>query len=309
MADTLYEHIGRKIRELRRTFPDGELSQDDLGKLVNAPANTISRWETGTYKPTAEELDRLARLFKVSILVFFPEFERGRPPNRRADIRHRRSQQAGFRGSHPLRGVQESAQRLGQGETEPIQELKMSRHAYYEELKALAREKRALHGVDTAAFGLREVRGIYRAEGVKIDSWPLPHRVKALYMAGEDDPSVAIQPKLPDEPKLFALVHELKHHYADRPLLETGLTHCGDYNENELIEKGAEVFAAEFIYPEAEFAADIAALGNRFLDGGIRRPSQAKRQGEGQLHLLVQKARAAWAHSSGCVRCRSVPKA
>ncbi len=73
MADTLYEHIGRKIRELRRTFPDGELSQDDLGKLVNAPANTISRWETGTYKPTAEELDRLARLFKVSILVFFPD--------------------------------------------------------------------------------------------------------------------------------------------------------------------------------------------------------------------------------------------
>ena len=96
---------------------------------------------------------------------------------------------------------------------------------------------------------------------MKIDFWPLPHRVKALYMAGEDDPSVAIQPKLPDEPKLFALVHELKHHYADRPLLETGLTHCGDYNENELIEKGAEVFAAEFIYPEAEFAADIAALG------------------------------------------------
>ena len=48
----------------------------------------------------------------------------------------------------------------------------MSRHAYYEELKALAREKRALHGVDTAAFGLREVRGIYRAEGMKIDSWP-----------------------------------------------------------------------------------------------------------------------------------------
>lgn len=31
------------------------------------------------------------------------------------------------------------------------------------------------------------------------------------------------------------------------------------HNANEQIEKGAEVFAAEFIYPEAEFADDLAA--------------------------------------------------
>ena len=36
---------------------------------------------------------------------------------------------------------------------------------------------------------------------------------------------------------------------------------CGDYDANELIEKGAEVFAAEFIYPEAEFAEDLKDLG------------------------------------------------
>jgi len=66
---------------------------------------------------------------------------------------------------------------------------------------------------------------------------------------------------LPDEPKLFALVHELKHHYRDRELLGSGIIMCGDYNANELIEKGAEVFAAEFIYPEAEFAEDIRQRG------------------------------------------------
>ena len=32
----------------------------------------------------------------------------------------------------------------------------------------------------------------------------------------DGDCSVAIQRTLPDEPKLFALVHELKHHYCDR---------------------------------------------------------------------------------------------
>jgi hypothetical protein len=137
----------------------------------------------------------------------------------------------------------------------------MNRNAYYENLKALARAKRAEHGVDTAAFGLREIRGIYRTEGIVIDQYPLPAKIKALYMCADDDFSVAVQPRLPNEPKIFALVHELKHHYCDREKLGAGVIHCGDYDRNELIEKGAEVFAAEFIYPEAEFESDIAARG------------------------------------------------
>jgi Zn-dependent peptidase ImmA (M78 family) len=137
----------------------------------------------------------------------------------------------------------------------------MSRHAYYEDLKVLAREKRLYYSVDTAKLGLREVRGIYKEEAIQLDYWPLPYKIKALYMCADSDVSVAIQRSLPDEPKLFALVHELKHHYRDREALGAGVIHCGDYNQNELIEKGAEVFAAEFIYPEAEFLADVRALG------------------------------------------------
>ena len=37
--------------------------------------NTVSRWETGTYKPTAEDLDKLARFFDVPITVFFPDLQ------------------------------------------------------------------------------------------------------------------------------------------------------------------------------------------------------------------------------------------
>jgi hypothetical protein len=137
----------------------------------------------------------------------------------------------------------------------------MGRDAYYEGLKALADEKRTLYGVNTAAFGLRETRRIYKQEHIHIDPWPLPSKIKALYMCADGDSSVAIQRTLPDEPKLFALVHELKHHYRDREMLGAGVIHCGDYNANELIEKGAEVFSAEFIYPEAEFAEDLRLWG------------------------------------------------
>lgn len=138
----------------------------------------------------------------------------------------------------------------------------MSRRAYYEELQELAREKRAEYHVDTARFGLREVRVIYKSEGIHIDHWPhLPYKIKALYMCDDDDCSVALQPRLPYEPKLFALIHELKHHYRDRAALGAGVIHCGDYDANELIEKGAEVFAAEFIYPASEFTTDLDRLG------------------------------------------------
>jgi Zn-dependent peptidase ImmA (M78 family) len=138
----------------------------------------------------------------------------------------------------------------------------MSRNAYFEDLKQLAREKRTHYKVDTAAFGLRELRRIYKAEGIRIDPWPLSRKIKALYMCAGGDCSVALQKSLPDEPKLFALVHELKHHYTDRDSLGAGGLRCGDYEANELIEKGAEVFAAEFIYPESEFREDVEAFGH-----------------------------------------------
>jgi Zn-dependent peptidase ImmA (M78 family) len=137
----------------------------------------------------------------------------------------------------------------------------MSRGAEYQRLKALARERREHYGVATEAFGLLDIRKIYKAEGVRIDYYPLPYKIKALYMCADGECSVAVQRRLPDEPKLFALVHELKHHYCDREALGNGVIHCGDYNMDDVIEIGAEVFAAEFIYPEAEFARDIAPLG------------------------------------------------
>ena len=66
---TLYEQIGQRIRELRDA---AGMNQSALAAELKVAPNTVSRWETGTYKVTPEDLDRLARLFKVSITVFFP---------------------------------------------------------------------------------------------------------------------------------------------------------------------------------------------------------------------------------------------
>lgn len=69
----LFEHVAERIRELRTSYGGSPgISQDLLAKELQVAANTISRWETGTYRPTLEDLDRLARFFGVSILEFFP---------------------------------------------------------------------------------------------------------------------------------------------------------------------------------------------------------------------------------------------
>jgi transcriptional regulator with XRE-family HTH domain len=69
----LYEHIATQIRQLRTTFGGRGISQEALAEKLETAANTVSRWETATYRPSAEELNQLARFFRVPITVFFPD--------------------------------------------------------------------------------------------------------------------------------------------------------------------------------------------------------------------------------------------
>lgn len=69
----LLDHIAARIRDLRLNYNHGEgLSQDSLATLLKVAPNTISRWETGTYRPSVKDLERISRFFGVSINSFFP---------------------------------------------------------------------------------------------------------------------------------------------------------------------------------------------------------------------------------------------
>lgn len=68
----LIEYVGRRIRDLRMSYGEEGISQEALAKALDVASNTISRWETATYRPSLEDLDKLARFFGVSILEFFP---------------------------------------------------------------------------------------------------------------------------------------------------------------------------------------------------------------------------------------------
>jgi len=135
------------------------------------------------------------------------------------------------------------------------------RSQYYEAMKLLAAEKRQKYSISTASLGLKKIREVYKAEGVAIDLWETSYKIRAMYMCDGGDPSVLVNRNLPTEPRLFAMVHELKHHYCDQMALKNGQIRCGDYNANEVIEKAAEVFAAEFIYPAQEFLDCASSIG------------------------------------------------
>lgn len=71
----LRAYVAARIRDLRRRHGLVGISQEELAAGVGVTTNTISRWETGTYQPDIDDLDRLARFFGVPILEFFPKVE------------------------------------------------------------------------------------------------------------------------------------------------------------------------------------------------------------------------------------------
>jgi transcriptional regulator with XRE-family HTH domain len=69
----LLDHLAAKIRDLRVSYNSGEgLSQESLATHLKVAPNTISRWETGIYRPSVTDLERISRFFGVSINSFFP---------------------------------------------------------------------------------------------------------------------------------------------------------------------------------------------------------------------------------------------
>ena len=69
----LLDHVAAKIKELRVSYNSGEgLSQEALAIHLKVAPNTISRWETGTYRPSLKDLERISRFFGVSIISFLP---------------------------------------------------------------------------------------------------------------------------------------------------------------------------------------------------------------------------------------------
>lgn len=132
---------------------------------------------------------------------------------------------------------------------------------HYESVKELAREKRRHYQVNSININLTLIRKIYKQEGIKITfaNKGTLRKLKAAYFNDKDGIDVLLNPQLPKEARIFALIHELKHHYLDSQGNDAICLKA--YNEEPIPEKAAEVFAAEFIWPQDEFQQAAAEFG------------------------------------------------
>lgn len=131
----------------------------------------------------------------------------------------------------------------------------------YKIVKALALEKRAKFGVNKDNIGLAKLREIYKIEGIKIHLKDEGLKtIRAAYFNDQNGCDVLLNSSLPKEVRIFSLAHELKHHYLDRDILKSEILTM-EYGAEPLIEKTAEVFAAQFVWPEDDFYTEADNFG------------------------------------------------
>jgi Zn-dependent peptidase ImmA (M78 family) len=135
----------------------------------------------------------------------------------------------------------------------------MGRAEYYRQMRLLAIKVRENYGLTTPRVLRSDMRRIYRDQGIRIDLWPYKmKKLRGAYFNDDDGPSVMLAKSLPQDPMVFTMGHELKHHLVDRDQI---VALCDSSNQSAEIEIGAEIFAAELIYPEEMFRTDLIALG------------------------------------------------
>jgi Zn-dependent peptidase ImmA (M78 family) len=126
---------------------------------------------------------------------------------------------------------------------------------YYYDLKQLARQVRAENGLDSPRVTSGDMRRIYFRNGIEIDLWPYRFRnLRGAFISDELGTTVMLAKNLPQDPMVFTMAHELKHFYRDRDL---GVSYCDQSNITKTLEIGAEIFAAELIFPDRDFMAQL----------------------------------------------------
>jgi Zn-dependent peptidase ImmA (M78 family) len=129
---------------------------------------------------------------------------------------------------------------------------------YYYEMRELALEVRARNGIEGSDPSMRDMWRIYCEEGIeKLDFRHGFKDLRGAYFNDDCGVTVMLAGGLPDEPTIFTMAHELKHHLVDS---EIGAVVCRTNEDTRRIEIGAEVFASELIYPEKDFVYDLFRL-------------------------------------------------
>jgi Zn-dependent peptidase ImmA (M78 family) len=168
--------------------------------------------------------------------------------------------------------------------------------AYYEDLKQLARQVRDEFGLKSPRVVESDLRRIYEQNGIVIDDWPYRLRnLRGAFICDDLGTTVMLASGLPQDPKVFTMAHELKHFYRDRHL---GASYCDQSNLGKTLEIGAEIFAAELLFPDKDFMAQMRIMGigvNECLPKTLVRVKQKTRTTLSYAGLAIKAERLGYA--------------
>jgi transcriptional regulator with XRE-family HTH domain len=66
----LPDEIAQRLRARRELK---NISQQELAQRLGVAPNTVSRWETGTYKPRLDDLERIAEVLELGVRDLIPQ--------------------------------------------------------------------------------------------------------------------------------------------------------------------------------------------------------------------------------------------
>src|SRR5918993_1527198 len=134
----------------------------------------------------------------------------------------------------------------------------MNSQSYYEDLRQLARQVRAEHGLSSPRVLPSDLKRIYAKYGIVLDEWPYRFRhLRGAFINDHLGTTIMIAKGLPQDPMVFTMAHELKHFFRDRDL---GISYCDLSNLNKSLEIGAEIFAAELLFPDRDFVRHMEMM-------------------------------------------------
>jgi hypothetical protein len=117
---------------------------------------------------------------------------------------------------------------------------------------------RAENGLRSPRVLASDLRRIYDRHGIVIDSWPYRLRhLRGAFISDSLGTTVMLASGLPQDPMVFTMAHELKHFFRDRDL---GISYCDQSNLSKTVEIGAEIFAAELLFPDQDFIKHLQLL-------------------------------------------------
>lgn len=168
----------------------------------------------------------------------------------------------------------------------------MNTQSYYEDLKLLARRVRAENGLSSPRVLPSDLMRIYAKHGIAVDEWPYRFRkLRGAFINDQLGPTVVLAKGLPRDPMVFTMAHELKHFFRDRDL---GVSYCDVSNLNKSIEIGAEIFAAELLFPDRDFIAHMRSMRIRANQCLPKTLIQLKRQTGTTLSYAGLAIKAEW---------------